>query len=149
MMQLASPMSVQPVVQSFVIFTRSSPSSARMASPTAWASSGLLTSGAAGPVTDRDLRPERQRARGQRTVDLPVRVQDRVERRAADVRFQRRLAGNDVDACAAGSHDRMDADVIAVAQRLADGVDALQAESSIERIDTLFRAPRPWAATPS
>ena len=35
----------------------------------------------------------------------------------------------------------MDADVIAVAQRLADGVDALQAERrGIERIDALFRA---------
>ena len=36
----------------------------------------------------------------------------------------------------------MDADVIAVAQRLADGVDALQAERrGIERIDALFGAP--------
>ena len=35
----------------------------------------------------------------------------------------------------------MDADVIAVAQRLADGVDALKAKRrGIERVDALFRA---------
>ena len=87
----------------------------------------------AGQRRDLDLRAERHRAGPQRAIDLPAGVLDRLGGLAAHHRLQAHIVGDDVDQVAAAGEDRMDADGVLVAERLALGVDRGQRDLARRR----------------
>src|SRR5436309_1688005 len=75
---------------------------------------------------DFDLRAEGQGTGPERAIDLAVGVEDGVHRPPAHVRLEPHLARDHVHLRAAVGDDRMDADRVLVAERLADRVDGHQ-----------------------
>ena len=94
----------------------------------------------AGQRLDLHLGAERQRARAERAVHAHVGVQDRLDRLAAHVGLDAHLGGDHVHLAAAVGDDRVDADRVLVAERLAHGVDGREADlGGVERVDPQVR----------
>ena len=91
-----------------------------------------------GQRRDLDLRPECESAGFQRPVDAALCDVDRFDSGAADEELEPDIRGDRTHDVPASRHDRMDANVVLIAEGLADRVDARERDvGRIERIDPL------------
>ena len=124
MIWLRSPMSVEPVRWPSSTTFDSPQSPDRGSAEVARHGRVAVQRQVAGEGLDLHRRAERERARAQRAVHLGIGVEDGGQGAPAYIGLDARLRGDHVHLGAARGEDRVDADGVLVAERLAERVDA-------------------------